>query len=254
MLSRKHNSGWQPKPRLSVAAACSFSEWEATRVASRSRTRPGRSRPPARAAGIPAVVSAACSQAASRAVALAERRRASAAESMPASRRQAVGVEATGPKPSAWSRSRARSAVTSPPSASMIVRSTAIRPGSCPVPRGRSGRSASVKALVRLVTWEKSANKRDPAWLTTSWPSPWRAYGRTERPSADTTSLGRDWGGCTQKVPSCCDDSDLRQASSSQSRRQLSVFRSSFGHPHISETRRLVRTEGQSNARATTGS
>lgn len=87
-----------------------------------------------------------------------ERRRASADGSMPASRRQAVGVEATGPNTAAWSRSRARVAIASPPSASLTARSTAIRPGSCPVPRGRSRRSASVKALVRPVT---SASRRD---------------------------------------------------------------------------------------------
>ncbi len=163
------------------------------------------------AAGMPVRVSAACSQATSRAAARADRRPASAAGSMPASTRQAVGVEATGPNTSAWSRSTARSPMASPPSASITARSTAILPGSCPVPRGRSRRSASVKALVRPVASARSASSRDPAWLT------------TPRPSAETTSLGRDPVVCTQKVPSCWDDRDLRQASSSQLRRHFRV-------------------------------
>lgn len=42
----------------------------------------------------------------------------------------------------------ARSVMVSPPSASITARSTATRPGACPVPRGRSRRNALVKALV----------------------------------------------------------------------------------------------------------
>ena len=55
----------------------------------------------------------------------------------PAAARRSAS-EATGPNTSRWSRSTARSAIASPPSASITARSTAIRPGSCPVPRGRS--------------------------------------------------------------------------------------------------------------------
>lgn len=47
-----------------------------------------------------------------------------------ASSRQAVGVEATGPNTSRWSRRTARSAIASPPSASITARSVAIRPES----------------------------------------------------------------------------------------------------------------------------
>ena len=36
--SQKAHSGWNPKPRLNVGAADSFSEWAVTRVASTSIT------------------------------------------------------------------------------------------------------------------------------------------------------------------------------------------------------------------------
>jgi hypothetical protein len=109
----------------------------------------------------------ACSQATSRALARAARRAFRAAASMPASTRQAVGVEATEPNTSCWSRSTARSRIASPPSASITARSTATRPGSCPVPRGRSRCRASEKALVSVVASARSASRREPAWLTT---------------------------------------------------------------------------------------
>jgi hypothetical protein len=44
--------------------------------------------------------------------------------------RQAVGVEATAPNTSPWSRRVARSVMVSPPSAIITARSVAIRPGS----------------------------------------------------------------------------------------------------------------------------
>ena len=56
-----------------------------------------------------------------------------------ASSRHAVGSDATGPNKSAWSRSTARSEMASPPSASITARSTAIRPGSCPLPLPQPG-------------------------------------------------------------------------------------------------------------------
>lgn len=43
--------------------------------------------------------------------------------------RQAVGVEATGPNTSLWSRSTARSVMASPPSASITARLVTIHPG-----------------------------------------------------------------------------------------------------------------------------
>ncbi len=95
-----------------------------------SRTAAGRSRPPAPtpppapAPGRPAAGPA-------------PRRRS------PASTRHAVGSEATAPNSSGWLRSTARSAIASPPSASITARSTATRPGSCPDRRCRNGASAS---------------------------------------------------------------------------------------------------------------
>ena len=80
-----------------------------------------------------------------------------------ASSRQAVGVEATGPKTAAWSRSTARSASASPPSASITAISVAIRPGSCPVPRGRTGLSAAEYTAVSPVASARSASNRAPA-------------------------------------------------------------------------------------------
>jgi hypothetical protein len=69
-----------------------------------------------------------------------------------------VGVEATLPNTSPWSRSMARSAIASPPSASITARSVAVRPGSCPVPRGRNGLSAVEYAVVRPVASARSAS------------------------------------------------------------------------------------------------
>lgn len=129
--------------------------------------------------------SAACSQATSRAWARAEASEASAVSSTSASSRQAVGVEVTGPKTVAWSRSTARSAMASPPSAGITARSVAIRPGSCPVPRGRSGLSAVECAAVSPVASARSASSRAPACPT------------TPEPSALTWNLGRDPIACT---------------------------------------------------------
>ncbi|MEY9834792.1 hypothetical protein ABH941_000003 [Streptacidiphilus sp. EB103A] len=119
------------------------------------------------------------------------------------------GLEATVPNTAAWSRSRARSRMASPPSASITARSTATRPGSCPVPRGRRRRSALLNAPVRPVASARSASRREPAWLT------------APRPSDETTSLGRDPVVCTQKDPSCWYDADLRQASSCAQRPEV---------------------------------
>jgi hypothetical protein len=108
-----------------------------TSVTSRSRTRPGSMRPAVRAADTLSQLGG-LQPATSR------------AEARPSAERQcplvnvgeqppAVGAEATEPNTSVWSRSTARSARGSPPSASITARSVAIHPGSCPIPRGRSG-------------------------------------------------------------------------------------------------------------------
>lgn len=118
----------------------------------------------ARTAGMPPSCSAACIQATSRARARVERRETSVLPSASASSRQAVGVAATEPNTPAWSRSTARSAMASPPSASITARSVAIRPRSCPVPRsGRSGPSAVEYATVGPVASAISASIRTPA-------------------------------------------------------------------------------------------
>jgi hypothetical protein len=124
-------------------------------------------------------VSAACIQDNSRARARATRIRASAAASMPFRTRQAVASEATDPNSSGWLRRTVRSAIASPPSASITARSTATRPGLWPESRWRSGANASLTAADRPVTSARSTSIRAPAWFT------------TPRPSAVTTSLGR---------------------------------------------------------------
>ena len=95
-----------------------------------SRTAAGRSRPPA-----PTPPPGPAPE--RRAAGPAPRRRARPA---PATR---SASEATGPNRSGWLRSTARSAIASPPSASITARSTATRPGSCPDSRCRNDASAS---------------------------------------------------------------------------------------------------------------
>ena len=186
-----------------VLAACSFSEWQTTIVASRSSTSPGIAYP-ATVEDSSRPVSAACAQATSRACARAARRAASAASSSAASTRHAVGSEATGPNRSGWLRSTARSEIASPPSASITARSTATRPGSCPESRCRNGASASDIAADRPVASARSASSRAPAWPT------------TPRPSAVTTILGREEVRFTLRVPFALDGRNLRQVPSSQ--------------------------------------
>lgn len=128
---------------------------------------------------------AACSQATSQAEPRAARSEASAASSVSASNRQAVVVEATGLNTPAWSRSTARSATASPPSASITARSVATRPGSRPVPRGRDDLRAAEYATVSPVTSARSASNRAPACPT------------TPAPSALTWTLGRNPIPCT---------------------------------------------------------
>lgn len=113
-----------------VLAADCFSEWHTTIEASTSSTRPGTGLPAPIEVGSPPRSSAVCAQASSRALARACRSSASRAVSIPSSTRHAVASEATGPNRPAWSRSTARSAMASPPSASITARSTATRHGS----------------------------------------------------------------------------------------------------------------------------
>ncbi|OIJ98500.1 hypothetical protein [Streptomyces monashensis] len=128
-------SGWAeaiPQHRVGDVRSEALAAWVTAHY-----LRPGGSRPPAWAAGGPLRVSPARGQAASRAAARAARGEPRAAGSVPAGSRQAVGAEATVPRTSGRSPSRGRSAIASPSSASITAASTAIRPGSWPVPRGR---------------------------------------------------------------------------------------------------------------------
>lgn len=111
----------------------------------------------------------------------AARSEASACSWMLSSYRQAVVAEATGPNTSVWSRSTARSAMASPPSVSVIARSVAIRPGSCPVPRGRRGRREAECAAV-----SPGAPARNPIPGTWKLPSPWT--GRTPQQGSSSQS------------------------------------------------------------------
>ena len=150
-------------------------------------------------------VSAACAQASSRARARAPRGSGPAPpSSMPSRTRHAVASEATGPNSSGWLRSTARSAIASPPSASITARSTATRPGSWPESRWRSGANASLIAADRPVASARSASSRAPAWPT------------TPRPSAVTTIFGREEVRFTLRVLLTWTDGILRQDPSSQ--------------------------------------
>ena len=72
VLSQNASIGWNPKVFLNVGAACSFSLWQTTIEASRSITRPGRTRPAALAGGNNSPDSSArCAQTTSRAAARA---------------------------------------------------------------------------------------------------------------------------------------------------------------------------------------
>lgn len=88
------------------------------------------------------------------------------------------------------------------------------RPGSCPIPRGHSRRSASAKAPVRPVASARSGSRRDPAWLT------------TPHPAAETTSRGRDLAVCPPKVPSYWADRDSGQSLIVPGQKAPSLFRS----------------------------
>ncbi|RKT04490.1 hypothetical protein BX286_2444 [Streptomyces sp. 3211.6] len=137
-------------------------------------------------------------------------------------------------KPSAW-RPRAEHLalvpqngqipIASPPSASITARSVAIRPGSWPVPRGRS---TVEYAAVSPVASARSSSKRAPACPT------------TPDPSVDTTSRGSEPIAFTQKVPFSGDDRTPRQGPSSQLRDAFLRF-----YPTLSrtptETARLTR-------------
>jgi hypothetical protein len=230
VLSRKQNSGWNPNVFFQVRVAFSLSEWQITIEASRSNTRPGTGRPAAIEVGSPPRVSAACAHATSRAAARAVRSAANPAPSTSDSSRQAVGSDATDPNNSHWSRSTARSAIASPPSATITAKSTATRPGSWPPRRCRNPASARLNCSVRPVASATSAKRRAPAWPT------------TPRPSALTVILGRPRLAFTYRVPSVRERYDLQQALSSQLRRHPFFLDPQYGRPLNEGPRLGIRT------------
>jgi hypothetical protein len=96
---------------LKVEAACSFSEWQITRLASKSITRPGTAIPAQVSVGIGRPASARTSQARSRACAQARFNPAKTVSSTASGTRHPVAVEATGPNGPGLYRAQPRSAI-----------------------------------------------------------------------------------------------------------------------------------------------
>jgi len=159
--SRNAHSGWKPKPRLNVGAACSFSLCAVTRVASTSMT-----------SGAEALVawSGACSpancQARARTAARAVLIAFSAAGASAASAstvRETVGSEATRPYRPGSVRSNAMSARQSPPTASVTARSSSTLPGSWAASGLRHGASAADTAASSPIAATVSVSSTPPA-------------------------------------------------------------------------------------------
>ena len=154
--SAKAARGWKPKVFFQVGAACSFSEWAITIVASRSTV----TSPPS----APGAFSPASAHARSRAAARADRmafsaRGRSAARALTS--RDTTGSDATGPASSGCSRSTAISARQSPPRATAAARSATILPGSWTA-RGARHRSRPVdrprpRPVTRIVSHSSTA-------------------------------------------------------------------------------------------------
>ena len=171
------------------AASC-FSEWQVTRLASKSITRPGTTTPPQRTVGTGRPASPRSSQARSRATARARFSSSKTVSSTESSTRHAVAVEATGPNRPAGARSTARSVIVSPPSANNTARSVNTRPGACAERRCRRPPAASSNASGNPAAAATSASSRDPTCDT------------TPVPSAPTATLGYPAIRCTRQVPS----------------------------------------------------
>ncbi len=158
------SSGWNPKVRLKVGLACSFSEWDTTIVASMSMI-----------IGVPVVAPyvGAAVPARSQSVRRAARRAAAtAARTRPVSRastpivREIVASEATGPYTPCSARNTAASARQSPASAVAIARSSSTLAGSCRAVVFRHGCSAALNAAVRPVISDVRVSRIPPAWPT----------------------------------------------------------------------------------------
>jgi hypothetical protein len=168
--STKAQSGWNPKPRLNVRAACSFSLCAVTSVASTSMTS-------GRAASTP--WSGACSPASAHALRRATARAAlivvsvtGASAANVSTSRDTVGSEATGPNTCGCARSWAMSARQSPPIAKLIARSSSTLPGSWRAVGRRHGNRAALNAVSRATVAAVRASSTPPAPDTTFLPCP----------------------------------------------------------------------------------
>ena len=212
--SAKAAMGWKPKDFFQVGAACCFSEWAITIVASRSTVT---SPPPA-----PGAASPASAHARSRAAARADRMAFSARGRSPASwltSRDTTGSDATGPASSGCSRSTAISARQSPPSATAAARSATIFPGSCTARGARHRASPSDRPRPRPVTRIVSHSRTAPAWDTRPFPSD------------DTATLAVRALFFTGKVPSAGGGQDPRQALFFQVKGTFSCEQTAAGNP-----------------------
>jgi hypothetical protein len=128
VLSHHTPSGWNPKVRLNVAAAFSFSLWLITMVASVSSTiRSSRSVPATLLAGTP---SGSWDQTWRRTRARAFWILFNRPGVTSSSARHTVGADATRPSTLDWWRSTSMSAIASPPSASITATSVSTLPRS----------------------------------------------------------------------------------------------------------------------------
>src|SRR6266511_1522891 len=135
--SREHRIGWKPKPRLKLGAAFSLSECELTSVASRSSTI--------------SLGAAPRRQACARARRRASRIRFKSFLFIAVITRHAVGIEATSPKTSGWSRRTC--------------------PLSCPELRWRLGATAADRPRVNPKPSLRPRTARLPTWLAMPSPS-----------------------------------------------------------------------------------
>ena len=159
--STNASSGWNPNPRLNVGAACSFSEWAVTRVASTSITSGTLASMNWSGARSPASVHARA-RADARAVSIAART-AVASPANAAIVRDTVASEATSPYTPGSARSTATSARQSPPSANPIAKSVTTLPGSCTANGLRHGANPADRSWPRPVTAAVSVSRTPPA-------------------------------------------------------------------------------------------
>ena len=167
--STNASSGWNPKPRLNVGAACSFSECAVTSVASKSMTSGCSASIPWSGANRPArrhTTARACAR--TRSIAANTRGASTASRSIT---RDTVGSDATRPNTPGSVLSTAMSARQSPPTAIATARSSSTFPGSCTASGRRHGASAADNARSRPSVRIVSVSSTAPAWDTTPDPA-----------------------------------------------------------------------------------